>query len=762
MLWTQLRSKLLRDEDKQTFYIEVWTFFKFISSSPIDADTVKKLVSKLKTLAPDFPILTEKRQRTEKRLSVHNMLRAIFLLSGKMAIPKKLVEELTCMMEIMTLAKNCDQNIQTGAGKKAENREKKKEDKNSIIHVSKTKYTIGTLSSVMRFADKETQEFPFPCSNQSANSTTFHSPHNDDNDIVVSMDHTYSQEMQNNEPLIEVVKAENNADDPVYQIRISDIPDEISVRQQRSMDEQKRKKSALFIDQVQKLNVKRQKVTDVRSQNTKDENHSQSVNDELETVDEEVMEPVDYQEMYGDKYIDTFYHSEKNGERVYKCPICSELSSNYLLIRHLRHAHNVLLKRECPFCGKKVTPHYCDVVRHVETMHSEIAARLRAGLQPEPDIDYNAMYENHYMDDFYDPDHKLYRCPVCQKLKKRQSFRQHLKDTHKIELKPVCKYCGARYADYMDLREHVEARHKNPDRRIHCEMCDKQFRYARFYRTHLKRVHFKQQKVKVCEICGEQFKYRKTLQTHGIRKHRDSIDLTPYENSLCKICGNYFERKSDLENHLQTHQGIRVNVCHLCGKDFVRAGSLRGHLRNVHKIYYPCNICNMNFTSLEQLKKHLETHSGVLNYECTICSRKFGAKQDVAGHVAKQHGEVYIEEEHLGEREAPKQLNSPTHLNAQCGICGLKFIHGNASIHAHVVAAHQIPYDPKEHLILFDSANTETKASRPNTSAVQTNGVRTQIITEEVPQVQNTVDVQTVDMATLFETHQSISNIPQV
>ncbi|CAJ1057473.1 zinc finger protein 423 isoform X3 [Xyrichtys novacula] len=131
------------------------------------------------------------------------------------------------------------------------------------------------------------------------------------------------------------------------------------------------------------------------------------------------------------------------------------------------------------------------------------------------------------------------------------------------------------------------------------------------------------------------------------KRHRLGGDSTPSMGSNgdypCNQCDLRFSSFEGFQAHLKSHLEmlLRRQSCPQCNKeDFESQEALLQHL-TVHytttSTQYVCESCDKQFSSVDDLQKHLlDMHTFVL-YHCTLCQEVFDSKVSIQVHLAVKH-----------------------------------------------------------------------------------------------------------------------------
>ncbi len=77
------------------------------------------------------------------------------------------------------------------------------------------------------------------------------------------------------------------------------------------------------------------------------------------------------------------------------------------------------------------------------------------------------------------------------------------------------------------------------------------------------------------------------------------------EGNSCSHCDKIFRRKCELKRHMMRHTGEYKYFCEPCKKGFAQKYRYEDHMKIHSGMRFYCNYCGNNFTSSDQLKRHL-------------------------------------------------------------------------------------------------------------------------------------------------------------
>ncbi|XP_031420768.1 zinc finger protein 423 isoform X2 [Clupea harengus] len=183
-----------------------------------------------------------------------------------------------------------------------------------------------------------------------------------------------------------------------------------------------------------------------------------------------------------------------------------------------------------------------------------------------------------------------------------------------------CPYCtnSPIFGSLLKLTKHIKENHKNIP------------------------LANNKRKVKVAELSPAS----SDVEISSPKRHRAAGDSTPASANgdyPCNQCDLRFASFEGFQAHLKSHLELllRRQSCPQCNKeDFESQEALLQHL-TVHytttSTQYVCESCDKQFSSVDDLQKHLlDMHTFVL-YHCTLCQEVFDSKVSIQVHLAVKH-----------------------------------------------------------------------------------------------------------------------------
>lgn len=139
---------------------------------------------------------------------------------------------------------------------------------------------------------------------------------------------------------------------------------------------------------------------------------------------------------------------------------------------------------------------------------------------------------------------------------------------------------------------------------------------------------------------------------------------SPAIEIFCDICGSLQNDEHELEDHLHLHsKATVVFMCKDCNQEFTSPEQLDRHLtedcnvksfESVNIRNYPkeirqssddnegsiCNICGKAFKSKDNLSRHVTRHSNAKDFKCIYCPREYYFQRDLNVHLKQRHFET--------------------------------------------------------------------------------------------------------------------------
>ncbi|ROT62486.1 putative zinc finger and BTB domain-containing protein 47 [Penaeus vannamei] len=144
-----------------------------------------------------------------------------------------------------------------------------------------------------------------------------------------------------------------------------------------------------------------------------------------------------------------------------------------------------------------------------------------------------------------------------------------------------------------------------------------------------------------CDKCGEAFKYQYLLTSHKRQAH-NSVNI-PFQ---CQVCNMEFEVLQELKRHMMTHSGALGYTCNMCGQGFPDRPSLKTHTLS-HGLSTErsnkCESCAMEFPSKSELTRHIVKYQGTCNpnknesVRCATCGEDLPTLEALKDHRRTAH-----------------------------------------------------------------------------------------------------------------------------
>ncbi|XP_048402702.1 zinc finger protein 423 isoform X3 [Stegostoma tigrinum] len=335
----------------------------------------------------------------------------------------------------------------------------------------------------------------------------------------------------------------------------------------------------------------------------------------------------------------------------------------------------------CPYCSKRDFSSLAVLEIHLKTIHSD---------KPQ----------------------QGHTCQYClDSLPTLYNLNEHVRKVHKNNIFPVmqftsastfhCNYCPEIFADLSSLQEHIRITHCVPNtlsqdgnHTFFCSHCSLGFLTESSLSDHIQQAHCNVGNPKLespalqatqsfmevysCPYCtnspifgtilkltkhikenhkniplaansgrkskSEQSPVSSDAEVSSPKRQRLSASVQSLSNGEypCNQCDLKFSSFESFQSHLKSHLEIllRKQSCPQCKEDFDSQETLLQHL-TIHYMttstHYVCESCDKQFSSVDDLQKHLlDMHTFVL-YHCTLCQEVFDSKVSIQVHLAVKH-----------------------------------------------------------------------------------------------------------------------------
>ncbi|XP_075988892.1 uncharacterized protein LOC142984902 [Anticarsia gemmatalis] len=161
---------------------------------------------------------------------------------------------------------------------------------------------------------------------------------------------------------------------------------------------------------------------------------------------------------------------------------------------------------------------------------------------------------------------------------------------------------------------------------------------------------------------------------------------TQDSNAFCRICSKRFANPGNVQRHMLLHTREKY-PCEHCDRQFLTKDQLDKHT-NKHTTLptdrnFPCDDCDKKFKSSSNLMQHKRTHLTVKPYFCSLCHRSFAFKANLTKHQGKSRCKRPIDQPitcHVCNKIFEKEFLLKSHLRRHetdrpfsCDQCSMSF-----------------------------------------------------------------------------------------
>ncbi|KAJ3596247.1 hypothetical protein NHX12_002656 [Muraenolepis orangiensis] len=268
-----------------------------------------------------------------------------------------------------------------------------------------------------------------------------------------------------------------------------------------------------------------------------------------------------------------------------------------------------------------------------------------------------------------------------------------------------CNYCPDMFGDINSLQEHIRVSHCLPggilagstalegNHAFFCNQCSMGFLTESSLTEHIQQTHCNsvlgggassgggvaKLESPVLQAASQSFmehikENHKNIPLANNKRPAKMADLSPASSDV-EISSPKRHSFESFQVHLKSHleQLLRRRSCPQCNKeDFETQEALLQHL-TVHytttSTQYVCESCDKQFTSVDDLQKHLlDMHTFVL-YHCTLCQEVFDSKVS----IQESDLQLHVKHSHLGQSTILPGGLSAGLKPRKCIFCGETF-----------------------------------------------------------------------------------------
>ena len=208
-----------------------------------------------------------------------------------------------------------------------------------------------------------------------------------------------------------------------------------------------------------------------------------------------------------------------------------------------------------------------------------------------------------------------------------------------------------KYEDFQDSNESVSSKEESDDwvdKRKITRQNPKPFIHSR-RDSSKKQSDPKKIRMYKCQTCKRNFLSKLLLTRHEII-HSDLVVQVKSRTKIpnqCIFCNTTFKNKLELMEHIQEHQlkleESKQIICQQCNKSYSSLKNLKRHIEATHdeNKTHMCKTCNKTFAKNQGLIDHLARHKGDTPFICDNCNRSYVNLSKLRDHM-KSHSEEMV------------------------------------------------------------------------------------------------------------------------
>lgn len=189
-----------------------------------------------------------------------------------------------------------------------------------------------------------------------------------------------------------------------------------------------------------------------------------------------------------------------------------------------------------------------------------------------------------------------------------------------------------------------------------------------------------------CVFCNKKLRNWSTLIRH-VASHAG-------KRCRCRICNEVCNKTVDLQAHIKTHRSEKKSPLngvtsskHPKGLSEISSETkTRRNGSGETVMNKTCSLCQVEFSSHSNLKRHMKCHNSLKMFKCYVCSVNFRTEQELSSHAASHQvslvhycrdcGQAFMSETDLQFHEKKsycKATNESNESNLKCQVCNQEF-----------------------------------------------------------------------------------------
>lgn len=199
-----------------------------------------------------------------------------------------------------------------------------------------------------------------------------------------------------------------------------------------------------------------------------------------------------------------------------------------------------------------------------------------------------------------------------------------------------CVFCNKKLRNWSTLIRHVAS---HAGRRSRCRICNEVCNKTVDLQAHVK-THQREKKSPLKGVTSS--KHPKGLsEISSETKTRRNGSGETVMNKTCSLCQVEFNSHSNLKRHMKCHNSLKMFKCYVCSVNFRTEQELSSHAAShqVSLVHY-CRDCGQAFMSETDLQFHEKesyckatAESNEANFKCQVCNQEFSCQENYEKHL---------------------------------------------------------------------------------------------------------------------------------